>query len=119
MQVLDARMIDEAALYLELKKPYEIRIKSKSHNWAAGFCEQHTRKGKILKHVITLYLPNIINSDFTLESVILHELVHAWQAENGLLIEGDYHGADFQSKAYDLGEALEVADIFHPATDVD
>jgi SprT-like family len=104
--------IMEIAEYLGLQKPFDIRIKSKAHKWAAGFCEQHTRKGKIIRHVITIYLPSIIASNYTLESVIAHELIHAWQAENGELIEGKYHGRVFQDIAADIGRQFKIPNIF-------
>ena len=113
----------ECRKFLELKKVFEIRIKSKSHSWAAGFCEQHTRKGVIIKHVITLYIPQIEKSEFDLYAVIAHEFIHAWQAET--LKDYQYHGLEFQAKAREITDYFRVdwhiklIDVFSPATDID
>lgn len=112
-------IITEAVGFLGIQKSYEIRIKSKGHEWAAAFCEQHTRKGKIVKHVITIYIPVMISSKFSLEAVILHELIHAWQAENDILVESEYHGWEFQNMASELEKIFKIPNIFSPDTDVD
>ena len=117
--MFDFKIITDAVEYLGLQKPFDIRIKSKEHKWAAGFCEQHTRKGKIIKHVITLYLPSMVSSRFSLESVILHELIHAWQAENDILVEGEYHGWEFQDTARELERIFKVPNIFSPESDTE
>lgn len=117
--MLNFDLIVEVARYLGLNKPYDIRIKSKRHDWAAGFCEQHTRKGKIVKHIVTVYIPTAMDSEYTLESVIAHELIHAWQAEQGYLTEGNYHGVEFQEMSEDITDTFGIANIFCEATDVD
>lgn len=114
---------DGVAKYLELRKPYEIRIKSKSHSWAAGFCEQHTRKGRIVKHVITIYIPQCQASEYDFYSIIAHEFIHAWQAENDLLDE--YHGAAFQNMATEITNyfwmehSINLIKVYSPETDID
>ncbi len=116
---MNANLIADVAEYLGVEKPYEIRISSKPHDWAAGFCEQRMRKGKIIKHVITLYLPSIIASGFSLESVIAHELIHAWQAEEGILLEGQYHGEDFAYAAADVEQTFGIDEVYDPENDTE
>jgi hypothetical protein len=111
-------------VFLDLDSPYELRIMSKPHAWAAGFCEQRMRKGKITKHVITLYIPTIEASGFDFYGVIAHEFVHAWQAENGLLWEGAYHDETFAVQCHRVAvwaadQGIDIGPVYHPETDVD
>lgn len=117
--MLNTELILGVVEYLGIQKPYDIRLVSKENADAAGYCEQRYRKGKIIKHVITIFLPTMYDSGFTLESVVLHELIHALQAENQTLVQGNWHGEEFQDTAMDLEEMFGVTDIYSPDTDVD
>jgi hypothetical protein len=115
---------NEVSLNLALQKPFEIRIKSRNHKWAAGFCEQYMRKDKIVKHVITIYIPQVHSSNFDFYAVIAHEFIHAWQAE---YLDNDYqyHGKEFRMKAakvtgYFWREyELQLNQVYSPVTDID
>lgn len=117
--LFDISLITQVVHYLGIKKPFDIKIKSKAHKWAAGFCEQHTRKGKIIKHVITIYLPVIVECNYSLESVILHELIHAYQAEFDILEPGKYHNSTFQRTARELEKLFKITGIYCEKSDVD
>lgn len=116
----------EVYKYLGLDKPYDIKLKSREHEWAAGFCEQRWRGDRIVRHVITIYLPNIESSEFDLYAVIAHEFIHAWQAEHNMLDDPkQWHGAVFQQMAADITFHfsefwdIKLLEVYSPASDID
>lgn len=106
---------------LGIKKPWDIRIKSKPDpsGYAAAYCEQHFRKGEIVKHIITIYIPNMESSHYILDSVIAHEFIHAWQAENNILNPKKYHNDQFVDMAKKLKRKLGIPGIYSKETDTD
>ncbi len=86
--------------YLGLTKPIDINIRMRAkqfEEYTAGYYAVYTRE-KLKKHEIRVYLSNITDNpnerDF--KTIICHELIHAWQEENGFT---DIHGESFQRMA--------------------
>lgn len=83
--------------FLDLKKPIDIRLKTKlphefkntraiHYSWVQG--------SKVLRHVIQIRLTE---DGRNLETIIAHEMIHAWQAEHKP--KSKEHGKCFQDTA--------------------
>ena len=98
--------------YLELKKPVTIRILPKSNKWAdAEYEAEYSEKGKLLEHIITVYTKNA-QRDF--ETLIAHELIHAWQEEKKLT---ETHGPAFIKYARKMETDFGLREIYNPEVD--
>lgn len=112
------KFIYTVAEILLLDHYFDIVLSSKSVDDADAIYETHLRKSKVYKHKITVYLGNY--SGRSLEALIAHELIHAWQAENDYQ---DIHGESFIKTARYLTRELskwgyEVPGIYIPDLDV-
>lgn len=109
--------IQQFADWLGIKKPYEIEIRSKSHKkMTAAYWGLYTEKGNLSKHLIRVYLGNFTNpNERPLESIIAHEMIHAWQEENGI---NEIHGLKFIAKAQGISRAFNLTQVFIPGTDI-
>lgn len=93
--------------FLEIKKPYRLifkpTIKPKK---ALATHMAMSVSGKHIRHDINLSLSMFANPDETrtMESIIAHEFVHAWQAE--YRPNSAVHGRVFQNKAKELEDYL-------------
>ncbi len=103
------------AEYLGLKSPYKIEMVSKKNkNMAAGYWSLYKNggKGKLHCHVIRVYLGNKDYRD--LETLIAHEMIHAWQEENG---HEDIHGKSFKKMARKMSKEFDLPHIYIKASD--
>lgn len=84
---------------LGIKKDVEICLHTLKTKKAA--MAEHTYSyynGKVLRHWITVYLSaKSKHRTHSLEWFLAHEMLHAWQAENGMLSEN--HGPEFRKMA--------------------
>jgi hypothetical protein len=101
-------VIDFCTEYLKLEKP--IRITIYTANNKNNLCGESTiveGKNGIKYHQITLLLPSIYNSGYTLQGILVHELIHSWQFEyqKGYMESLEYHGKPFRDKARNLWRA--------------
>lgn len=108
--------IIQFADWLGIKKPYEIEIRSKSHKkMTAAYWGLYTEKGNLSKHLIRVYLGNFTNPDERpLESIIAHEMIHAWQEENGI---NEIHGSQFKNLARWMSLEFKLDYIYIPDID--
>lgn len=104
--------------YLGLQKPYKIELKSKGNKSAtAKYWALYSNKGKgdLHSHWIRVYLSNIATPrERDLNTIIAHELIHAWQEEKGYT---DIHGTSFQMKAADITAIFNMPLVYNPETD--
>ena len=111
--------IESFVEYLGLKHTFEIQLRNTSKDIATAeyWCIRN-EKGKIKKHVIRVYLLNIWGNpaERDLETIIAHELIHAWQDENGF---GDIHGDSFQQIARSMSIRFSLPNIYDPERDID
>ena len=98
--------------YLGLKKPVTIRIlPRKNSECDAEYEPEYTERGKLSEHIITVYTKNATR-DF--ETLIAHELIHAWQEENK---KTEIHGKYFKALAKDMGEYFGLQEIYIKGVD--
>lgn len=94
---------------LQLARPVELRIRTKARRDSkdlAGYYEPQLRAGKIIRHIVILNLGVIATSNYSLNAVIAHELIHACQMEHGFFDENHHHDKKFQKMAEKLREIL-------------
>ena len=106
--------IQQVAKYLGLKRPFKIELKSHTNkNMDAAYWGLYNSRGKLSSHLIRVYLGNI--SDRSLDALIAHELIHAWQEENGII---EIHGDKFKIKSVQLAHRFEISAIYIPGRDI-
>lgn len=98
--------------YLGLKKPITIRIVPKGNKLAdAEYEAEYTEKGKLLEHIITVYTKGLQRN---FETLIAHELIHAWQEENK---KSETHGPAFIKYARKMERDFGLCNIYDPEVD--
>lgn len=80
---------------LDLKLPIKIKMSRRSDRWCdAEYEPKFTGRGKLKSHKITIYAN--LDRVRSVETLIAHELIHAWQEEQGLT---EIHGKHFKKWA--------------------
>ena len=85
---------------LDIKLPIRFVMKTKGVGESkdlAGYCETHYRKGKMIRHKISLNLDVCLFAEYKLNDVIVHEMVHACMFEHGSFNEKYHHDIRFQN----------------------
>jgi hypothetical protein len=106
--------MENLAYYIEflgLKSPVELTFKTKSHkSMDAVYYPKFSNKGNLKAHKITVFLGNLdVNSKRTLNELIAHELLHAWQQENNI---AEFHGPNFIMMAIAMKHAFDLPNIY-------
>lgn len=100
--------------FLELKNPVEIQIRSKKKKkMEAGYWGLYAEDGELKSHLIRIYG---FDTGRPLETLIAHELIHAWQEENYI---DEVHGHMFITVAHNIGKAFGIPDIYIPELDLE
>lgn len=110
---------------LQIKKPVEIKLLSKGRGKSkelAGYCQPRFRKGKVIGYLIVLNLDMILLSEYKLNDVIAHELIHAAQFEHEIFDNEYHHDKKFQGLARVIKKHLnkagfEITEIYNKKTD--
>jgi predicted SprT family Zn-dependent metalloprotease len=111
---------------LDIKIPVEIRLlnrnRHKVNSEFAAWAEIRVRNGKVVKHVISVNLNRNVESSYSLQDVIAHELCHSVLMEYGKHNEKWHHDITFQRICKVLEEGLAeinmpVGKLFDPKTD--
>ena len=97
---------------LELKKPIDIRLSTRKSKLDGLYDPQYSDSGRLKSHLITIWLD--IDNSRDIETLIAHELIHAWQEENKC---EDIHGKPFQDWADYLSLKYNLPDIYLPDVD--
>lgn len=106
--------IQKIITYLEIKNPVEIQIRSKKKkNMEAGYWGLYAEDGELKSHLIRIYG---FDTSRKLETLIAHELIHAWQEENGIC---EIHGPEFRKMAQEMQEEFGICDIYIPELDLE
>lgn len=101
--------------FLGLKKPVNLRIVTRKNRWADAEYEPEfsEKTGKLKEHKITIFLKD--NSrDF--ETLLAHELIHAWQEENK---KTETHGEYFIKYARKMEQEFNLNEIYLPDVDLE
>ena len=79
---------------LNLKKPVEVRLCFRDSDNDAEYTPRFNSHGELKRHIVKLFLSDDNNRD--LETLLIHELIHAWQEENKIT---EIHGESFAKMA--------------------
>ena len=106
--------MENLAYYIEflgLKSPVELTFKTKSNKaMDAVYYPKFSNKGNLKAHKITVFLGNQdVISRRTLDELVAHELIHAWQQENNLV---EFHGVNFVVQAIAMDEKFDLPNIY-------
>lgn len=116
-------LIHDCIHFLDLSRKYEIILKDKTKKThTAKYEALYNDHGKLVKHLITIYVGNIFKTpgERNIETLLAHEFVHAWQEEFG---KEDIHGDSFIEMAGQLQNWLlelgydNIGPIYCPETD--
>ena len=100
--------------FLRLTKPVTITVKTRTHKEHDAYYmpKYSDRTAKLLEHKIVIYVENMSRS---FDTLLAHELIHAWQEEKGL---SEFHGKHFKSMAKKMGEYFGLQNIYIEGTDI-
>ena len=99
--------------FLGLTKPVVVRINSRTHKaWDGYYIARYNNKGKLAEHRITVYLQDQ-SRDFN--TTLAHELIHAWQEENG---HTEFHGKHFKRIARKMEKSFGLVNVYIKGTDI-
>jgi len=101
-------LIRQTIGFLGIEKPYKIVLKPSLKGNAAEYY-QMVRQGKLVSHLIRVSVDNLHTDSRCLNTLIVHEFIHAWQAENGIV---EVHGREFRKQAKALGNVLNLDNIY-------
>lgn len=103
--------IEKSVEYLKLTKPWDIQLKWKIKcGNAADYIGVYKKSGKLKNHRIRINCSNLPFDRRSIDCLIAHEFIHAWQEENNTWHDG-IHGAQFQLRAMFLEEYLKSNNI--------
>ena len=99
--------------YLGLKKPVNLRIITRKNRWAdAEYEPEYSDKtGKLKEHKITVYFKD---NSRDLDTLIAHELIHAWQEEHK---KQETHGEYFIKYARKMENDFNLKEIYIEGVD--
>lgn len=107
-------LIRQTIGFLQIEKPYKIVLKPRLKGNAAEYY-QMVRQGKLVSHLIRVSVDNLHTDSRCLNTLIVHEFIHAWQAENNI---SEIHGREFRKQAKALGNVLNLDNIYIKGVDV-
>lgn len=101
--------------YLGLKKPVNLRIVTRKNRFADAEyeAEYSDKTGKLKEHLITVYYKN---NSRDLDTLIAHELIHAWQEENK---KQETHGKYFKKYARKMEKQFGLHEIYIDGVDLE
>jgi hypothetical protein len=103
-------MIDALIKTLNLKWDITVNfVHDESESVADYMCDEDSG------HIITVYLPSVAGDGRNIETILAHELIHAWQEENG---HTDTHGASFKKAARRVAKKFNLPDVYLPDVDI-
>lgn len=99
--------------------PVEVALRYTVHKHnQAVYMPKYNLDGVLKLHKIRIYMGDIEEGTRSLETLVVHEMIHAWQEENKLT-KGKFHNKHFRIKARDLEMRLgwPVESIYNPELD--
>jgi saccharopine dehydrogenase-like NADP-dependent oxidoreductase len=108
--------IHEFVEYLDLEFPYTIKLKSKGCRDTARYWNMVNDEHGLEYHLIHVYLGNLGKpGERDLETLIAHELIHAWQTEQNM---DEIHGKGFIKMAGKMSKKFDLPRIYIPEVDI-
>ena len=115
-------VIQHCVSIMNLKKPYKVSLVSKMRDKVCAFyTASYSAKGILLRHNIKVNMQTVTEGYRTLNSLIVHEFIHAWQEEHNIT---EFHGKDFERMAkileifFQSNGYTDVTDVFIKGTDI-
>jgi SprT-like family len=103
--------------YLKLKKPVDIQFRfCKTSEYDAEYWPKMRDNGKVKRHIIRFYVCSDLDFDREFNTLLAHELIHAYQAERGLT---EIHGKHFKRLAKKLEKRFALTNIYNSELDID
>ena len=99
--------------FLGLTKPVIVRVNTRKNKHFDGLYmpRYSDRTAKLLEHKITIHVGDNVRE---FNALLAHELIHAWQEENG---KTEIHGKHFKRLAKAMGEHFGIEEIYLKGTD--
>lgn len=107
-------LIAQTIGFLKIEKPYKIVLKPSLKGNAAEYYAM-VRKGKLVSHLIRISIGSLKGDIRDLNTLIVHEFIHAWQEENNI---DEIHGPEFRKMARKLEKLFNMENIYIKGTDV-
>lgn len=104
-------LIETIRATLNLKLPVKFVFEEKENDSAGYYIPLYSKKGLLRKHKIFI---NMLDCGRSFESLIAHEMIHAWQEENR---KKDCHGKSFIKMSQHIQNVLKIEGIFDPECD--
>lgn len=99
--------------YLKLSRIVHIHFSEKENdNMHAWYEPLYSDNGRLVGHNIKVYLGN--PRQRPIESIVAHELIHAWQEENKVT---DIHGKRFAMVAKRVAKKFALRKVYMPRID--
>lgn len=108
-------LIEKTVRFLKLKKSYRLIIVPKLTSKNRAEYTGRFKKGVLYMHDIYITMQGMQNEARSLETLVVHEFIHAWQQEKG---HTDIHGKSFKRKAKQLGLVFNMSNIYLKDIDV-
>ena len=101
--------VQQQSQVLKLTVPVELRLCFRDSDNDAEYIPRYNGRGELKRHIIKLFIGN--NHRDT-ETLIIHELIHAYQEENKIT---EIHGKSFAKMA---ARFTEYPDVYIPEIDL-
>ena len=101
--------------FLGLKKPVNLRIVTRKNRFADAEyeAEYSDKTGKLKEHQITIFYKD---NSRNLDTLIAHELIHAWQEVNK---KAETHGEYFKKYARKMEKEFNLTEIYIDGVDLE
>lgn len=106
---INTEFVQTIARALNLAVNVTFRISRRRYDACAEYLPEYSDTGKLIEHQITLYAREIAVDQRSLDVLIAHELIHAWQEENRIV---ENHGPHFAKMARKIGRTFRLRQIY-------
>jgi hypothetical protein len=115
--MIDVNLLNDYSAFLKLKKPVDIQFRfCKLSEYDAEYWPKMRDNGKIKRHIIRFYVCSDLDFERDFNTLLAHELIHAYQAERGLT---EIHGKHFKRLAEKMSKRFALNNIYNSELDTD
>lgn len=101
---------------LNLKHDVNVKLSRKRNTeCVAEYLPDYDDGGNLIGHNITIYIRELADDVRPFDTILAHELIHAWQEEKGF---EEIHGPHFQKMAAKIGKTYRLKNIYVRGADV-